>query len=245
MAPKPLIKFDTGVASHAGASFFCEQLALLQLAPTGRRLRILVAGSGEGHEAEYIQRQLSARVCAIDLNFSPAREFDDLPHLAFMYGSVENLPYREQVFDAVFYHHVIEHVENPAASLREIARVLTSSGIMFIGTPNRNRAFSALGSQDNPHWESTILNKCRANLDDWKARLQGRFRNELGAHAGFTLSELDTIMSPLFAKRRWLTREYLLHKYRGHYLESVVKIAATRPLINVTAPSIYALCAKA
>jgi len=30
------------------------------------------------------------------------------------------------------------------------------------------------------------------NLNDWRARLAGRFRNEHGAHAGFTAAELES-----------------------------------------------------
>ena len=39
-------------------------------------------------------------------------------------GSILDLPFADDSFDVVFYHHVIEHVSDPAGSLRELARIL-------------------------------------------------------------------------------------------------------------------------
>lgn len=237
---------QTQVASetHAGAMFFCSQIEALDARAREQRLRILVAGSGEGHEAVRIQERLHADVTAIDPNVTPASGVVTEHGIRFLRASVEALPFRPGSFDAVFYHHVIEHVLEPALSLTEIARVLNPAGWLFVGTPNRGRLMSAVGAHDHTNWDSTMRNKLRENLMDWRARLRGRFRNEYGAHAGFTASELDQMLTARFQVRRWLTKDYLLFKYRDRLVYPAVRLAVSRWLIGLAAPSIYVWCAK-
>ena len=49
--------------------------------------------------------------------------------------------YADASFDAVVCSDVVEHLENPAAALREIARVLRPGGAALVSLPN---AFNAL-----------------------------------------------------------------------------------------------------
>lgn len=44
-------------------------------------------------------------------------------------------------FDAVLFSHVLEHVDCPIHALREIARVLKSSGILILGLPIENNIY--------------------------------------------------------------------------------------------------------
>jgi SAM-dependent methyltransferase len=50
----------------------------------------------------------------------------------------ERLPFSDDSFDSVFMLDVIEHLEKPAAALREINRVLRVGGTLAITTPNAN-----------------------------------------------------------------------------------------------------------
>jgi SAM-dependent methyltransferase len=230
------------VRSHAGVEFFC--LRWNELVRHGPAPRILVVGCGAGHEAAYIQAHLQGLVAAVDANVAPYPKFRTWPSLAFQSADVSALPYADAAFDGVFFHHVIEHVRDPQSSLREIARVLKGSGWLFIGTPNRSRLLSAVGAHEQTDWEATFANKLRENLRDWRARLTGRFRNELGAHAGFTAGELDRLLLPHFCDRRWLTSEYLRFKYRGTRLLPAIRLATLPALRWFVAPSIYAFCRR-
>ena len=234
------------ILTHAGARFCARIWRELAPAGPGRPPRVLVAGCGEGHEAAFLQQRLDARVTAFDLDLeAPPEPPAGLPGLEFRRADVCDLPFDDESFDLVFYHHVIEHVDDPARSLAELARVLRPGGWLFVGTPNRHRLLSAFGAHRQRHWQQTWRNKLLENLADWKARLVGRFRNELGAHAGFSTAGLDRMLARHFADRRWLTAEYLRFKYGDGPLRLPIRVLTLRPLICLAAPSIYAMCRKA
>ena len=232
------------VASHRGAEFFCRWLASADGFTNGSPSRILVAGCGAGHEAAFLQQRFHARVDAIDVELAPDDELTDMADLHFQEASVLDLPFENQDFDAVFYHHVIEHVADPPLSLEEIHRVLRPKGWLFVGTPNRHRLLSSVGAHEQRHWKPSLWNKLVDNVYDWKDRLTGRFRNECGAHAGFSQRELDQMLASHFESRTWLTKEYLRFKFADHRLAQVVRLATLDPFRGFMAPSIYAMCQK-
>ena len=120
--------------SHAGAAFFCEQIAKHEFLQ--RHLpRVLVAGCGSGHEAIAIQDRLDADVDAVDVEDFVDPIYHSQPRTHFQVASVCELPFEDGRFDAIFYHHVIEHVDRPVQSLVELTRVLHPGGYLFIGTP--------------------------------------------------------------------------------------------------------------
>ena len=51
-------------------------------------------------------------------------------------GPIETLPKSAGLFDAVIMHHVIEHVPDPAALLRQVVTLMTPNGILVAITPN-------------------------------------------------------------------------------------------------------------
>jgi len=230
----------SSIHSHAGAAFFCGELKDYYHMP--RPARILIAGCGSGHEAAAIGQHTGSAVEAVDVEpfFQEAQQ--QYSGVNYRVASVCDLPFEDAAFDAVFYHHVIEHVDDPPASLVELRRVIKDDGVLFIGTPNRNRIFSSIGAHTQSEWESTIWNKVKDNLQDWRDRLRGTFRNECGAHAGFTRRELDALAAVHFTRRRWVTASYLRFKYEQHRLRTLFYLATRRPLREVLAPSVYVFC---
>jgi prepilin-type N-terminal cleavage/methylation domain-containing protein len=75
------------------------------------------------------------------------------------------------------------------------------------------------------------------NAIDWKARLRGRFRNELGAHAGFTLSELGGELRSVFSQIDDATLDYYLAQYPNR--ARTVRMLHGSGLGTFAFPSIY------
>ncbi len=53
-----------------------------------------------------------------------------------MLADAHHLPFRNSTFQKTFFIDVIEHVENPTKTLKEIKRVTINNGKIIIGTPN-------------------------------------------------------------------------------------------------------------
>ncbi|MFE3290951.1 glycosyltransferase [Rhodococcus sp. NPDC059234] len=225
--------------THAGAQHFCRTVR--SLGAIGTEPRIFVAGCGKGHEALFIRKELGGSLTGVDVGEEWDPELGSgVTDFELRAGDVLDLPIPDESFDVVFYHHVIEHVSDPAVSLRELARVLRPGGMMYIGTPNRHRVVGYLGSFD-----ATTREKVRWNLSEYRARIAGRFHNEFGVHAGFSEKELRTLLSAQFTDIRFLTGDYLRYKYGGRLPEPVLRAVASRTLCEVTAPSVYAIAWKA
>ena len=223
--------------THAGAQHFCGLMEYL--GTDGSPPRVLAAGCGLGHEARYIQSRLGGEVVGIDMELPDGTAGVD-GGLTIMESSVLELPFPDASFDAVFYHHVIEHVPDAPRSLDELNRVLRPGGWLYVGTPNRHRAVGYVGSYD-----ASLRQKIRWNLVDYRARLQGRFRNEFGAHAGYSQDELRRLIAAAnFTDHRSLTRDYLHFKYGGKLPGAVMSAVADTPIRNVIAPGVYAVARR-
>jgi SAM-dependent methyltransferase len=222
--------------THAGAQHFCGLIEHLRLDGPPR---VLAAGCGLGHEARYIHTRLGSEVVGIDTDLPEGTACVE-DGLTLVEASVLELPFPDASFDAVFYHHVIEHVPDARRSLDELNRVLRPGGWLYVGTPNRHRAVGYLGSYD-----ASLRQKIRWNLYDYRARLKGRFRNELGAHAGYSQDELRRLIAAAnFTDHRSLTRDYLHFKYGERLPGPVMTAVADTPIRNVIAPGVYAVARR-
>jgi ubiquinone/menaquinone biosynthesis C-methylase UbiE len=189
-------------------------LARILSASTDSPVRtILVVGCGKGIEAAVLADALKAEVIGIDIEADfdrIASTFADLSQ-----GDATRITFPDGHFDAVYSFHALEHIPNYRQALTEIRRVLRPGGAWLIGTPNRNRLVGYLGSKS-----ATCLQKIRWNINDWKARLKGKFRNEYGAHAGYSSAELHAELSTVFSEVREITLPY----YRDIYASKKVAI---------------------
>lgn len=197
----------------------------------GRKInRLLVVGCGSGVEAAILSRCLETEVVGIDV----AGDFDaDSARVAELRrGDAMALDFADGSFDFVYSYHALEHIPHPIRALEEIKRVLRAGGCYWVGTPNRLRVIGYLGSKDATLWE-----KLRWNLIDWKAKLTGKFRNELGAHAGFSVSELGGMLADVFPEKRDMTSIYFRTLYSRY--QYVLRALELSGLSTFVYPSVY------
>jgi SAM-dependent methyltransferase len=172
-----------------------------------RAERVLVVGCGSGEECDAIAHLLpGARVTGLDLANGFRRRED--PRVTFLVSDAVALPLPSKSFDFVYSFHALEHVTGGAPhAVAEIARVMRPDGAFFVGVPNRSRLVAYVDS------DSTWRQKIAWNAKDWKDRMRGRFRNEFGAHAGYTERELRELLERRFREVRSERRDYFAGKY--------------------------------
>ena len=191
---------------------------------------VLVVGCGSGIEAAILAQRLKTKVIGIDI----AGSFDTLAatYADLRQGDATCLDFPDESFDLVYSYHTLEHIPDYRKALAEMRRVLTSGGIFCIGVPNRLRLLGYIGSKD-----ATLANKFRWNITDWKARLQGKFRNEYGAHAGYSVNEIRTELGAVFSFTFNITLNYYVEVYCKH--NNLVRLLNKSLLCNYLFPSIY------
>lgn len=167
---------------------------------------VLVVGCGDGNEAAVLARSLGAKVVGIDVNADFNADAAAIADLRV--GDAEELTFEDESFDLIYSYHALEHIRRPTKALEEMYRVLRPGGGVWIGTPNRSRLVGYVGSAG-----STFGQKIRWNWVDWRARIAGRFRNELGAHAGYTSHELKSMLCSVFDNVTEVTDAYFHTMY--------------------------------
>lgn len=194
---------------------------------------ILVVGCGDGLEAQALAEFFGCRVAAIDLG----EDFKARDGVDFQRMDARAMTFGDETFDLVYSFHVLEHILPPEQVVSEIRRVLKPRMPFCLGTPNRRRAVAYVGSPD-----ASFAVKIRWNVADWRARLAGRFRNEFGAHAGFTEKELIALGSRI-GPTTVVSDEYYRRIYEHRDL--VIKSIVTMNLQRIAWPAVYVVGRKA
>lgn len=192
--------------------------------------RLLVVGCGSGIEAAILARALDTKVVGIDV----MDEFDDesMNNATLQVGDAMDMDFDDNSFNFVYSYHALEHIPDPTLALHEISRVLSPDGGFWIGTPNRLRAIGYLGSKD-----ATTREKISWNIADWKARISGRFENKLGAHAGFSRTELCNMLRAEFSIVNEMSDLYFSTVYSGN--RHILNMLRSFRLTNIAYPSVY------
>ena len=190
--------------------------------------KVLVIGCGAGVEVSHLADATGALVIGVDLEVDPRWK---KPNVLLLRADAQRLPFRDGAFEASYCYHVLEHVPHPPQAIAEARRVLASEGAGYFGTPNRARFVGYIGGR------ATTAEKIWWNLIDWGKRLQGRWSNEQGAHAGFTRGELTRLLAASFPQVESVDLPYYLGKYPG--LEQVWRTSFRLGLLRFLAPSVY------
>jgi len=216
------------VGFDSEAAFFCEQLEARRVDARS----VLAIGCGTDEPA-FMAARLGGAVIGVDLTLATRRS---APGVALVRADARALPFRDQVFDAVYCYHVLEHVPGPGAVATEAARVTRLGGVGLFGTPNKSRLVGYLGGR------ATLAEKIRWNVADYALRVRHRWSNEQGAHAGFVLDELDALVRQAFGESEPASLPYYQHKYGR--LARWWRLAFRLGLAAMVAPSVYVIARR-
>ena len=195
---------------------------------------VFVAGCGDGTEASAIRNLLQTNVVGVDSGL--LNEYED-KSLKILNRDLMNLDFPNSSFDLVYSYHVLEHVPDPLVVLKKLSAMLTPEGLLVVGFPNRSRLLGYVGSQN-----ITLANLIKWNLADYRFRIRGKFKNEYGAHAGFTQKEFVSLAKPYFSNINCVSNLYFLDKYKQK--KGWVKFLIKTGLSSFFYPSIYFICRK-
>ena len=206
--------------------------------PVKKEGTILVAGAGLGYEAVLINQEFKLKTVGVDLNIDSNNLFPKKLDLLLQRQDLTSLAFGGNAFDLVYCYHVLEHVADHMAVLKEIYRVLKPGGVLFVGFPNKNRLFSYIGTSQ----KASRLDKIKWNINDYIYRMQGKFENIYGAHAGFTEKEFFKDASSVFETINPVRNKYMYLKYPnlGVFLNCVIKTK----FAEFVFPSNYYICRK-
>lgn len=215
-----------------------KTMAMIQvLRNVGCRPRnILVAGCGTGSEAGTFARAFGVETIGIDIGASFAFDHAGAAPAILMQMDARDLTFADKTFDLVYSFHALEHIPRPADALREMCRVLRPGGHFLLGTPNKSRILGYLNATD------PLLEKVIMNFRDFGMRLQGRWTNEAGAHAGFTSPELNSMCRDAFGDSHDVSEEYYSSLYSSKAW--LVKKVCRSSVSSVLLPCVYVFGSK-
>ncbi|WP_337873427.1 methyltransferase domain-containing protein [Ignavibacterium sp.] len=110
--------------------------------------KILDIGSGEGGTSSILSK--SNLVISIDLSLLRlSRQKQNYKTKNLVNCDAMNLPFRNNYFDIIILQDVIEHLYNYENFLKEIKKVLSEDGVIYLSTPNK---LSIINFLSDPHW---------------------------------------------------------------------------------------------
>ncbi|MFN2469430.1 MAG: class I SAM-dependent methyltransferase [Gaiellaceae bacterium] len=119
---------------------------LVSRVPVDRTARVLDVATGTGAVAIELARATGCTVVGLDQSAEMLRTARERVHAAgfadrieLIEGRAEALPFEDASFDALTFTYLLRYVEEPAATLRELARVVRPRGTMAsleFGVPN-------------------------------------------------------------------------------------------------------------
>jgi len=153
---------------------------------------VLDAGCGSGRVFQHRLAGRVRRVVGVDVTDEPRgnENIDDA-----LKGDLARLPLCAETFDLIVVSHVAEHLTQPEAVFRELARVLRPGGRLLLLTPNRWH-YVPLVARLAPHRLHVALNRWRGvDARDifptvYRANTAGRLRS-LATDAGLTVERLE------------------------------------------------------
>jgi SAM-dependent methyltransferase len=186
---------------------------------------VLDAGCGTGKFAAKRLRGINYFVTGIDVSEVVRQNQQVDSRVA---GSVSSLAFADSSFDVIYGRWLVEHLENPAAAMREFYRVLKPGGRLAVFTTNLLHYYGGT-AKVTPHWFHLWFNRRRGFTEDaifptfYRANTRWRL-GELLAEAGFQKKNIEielvegapAVLSFNFVLHRLgMGYEYLVKRFEG------------------------------
>ncbi len=137
-----------------------EYRAIAQRIAADRPAKVLDWGSGHGQMTDLLTR---AGLNVTAFEYRPDAEggvepMERYPHLSVrLSGDPRRLPFADATFDAALSCGVLEHVEDPDASLEELRRVLIPGGALYVyKLPNRTSYLEAIARRTGMYYHGAF-----------------------------------------------------------------------------------------
>jgi SAM-dependent methyltransferase len=197
--------------------------------------RILDWGCGFGQVSDLLSRaglDVTSFDYAPDSSEPAVRPLERYPHLrVHLTNDPRRLPFNDGAFDAVLSCGVLEHVEDPDASLDEIRRVLEPGGTFYVyKLPNRASYLEAIARRAGLYYHGAL---------EHDRLYDRRSARELLVRHGFVVKELRltnmlplTLTSPLAAHAAtpiWVANRALSAVPGLNLLATNIEVIATQP----------------
>jgi SAM-dependent methyltransferase len=154
--------------------------------------RILSVGCGPAHGLRWLLPFAGSGGAVCGLDVEPAHAENPPEGVEFVVGRLEEAPFPDGSFDAVFALDVLEHLDDDEAGLREALRLVSPSGLLLVTVP----ALPSLwGGQD-------VVSEHRRRYT--KGSLARLFEG-IGI-SGYRVSYFNTLLFPLAASVRLARR---------------------------------------
>ncbi|MBI3941265.1 MAG: class I SAM-dependent methyltransferase [Acidobacteria bacterium] len=100
-----------------------------------RGVRLLDVGSGNGHFLAFM-RDRGWQVCGVEWSRAGVEITRRQFQIDAFHGAVEEAAFPRASLDVITLWHVLEHVRDPLATMREIVRILKPGGVVVVAVPN-------------------------------------------------------------------------------------------------------------
>jgi SAM-dependent methyltransferase len=182
------------------------------------RGRWLDCGCADGGYTSGLAQRGAGQAVGIDLDASRVRRASERlvgsRAVQFCCASSSALPFGDGAFDGVFLNEVLEHVEDEAATLGEIRRVLRPGGYLVVMSPNRWFPFEGHGMRVFgrgipfpipflPWLPSRLTRQVLCARNYWPGELR-----EIVVAAGFQVKTAASIL-PVFEVYPWIPRRVI------------------------------------
>jgi 2-polyprenyl-3-methyl-5-hydroxy-6-metoxy-1,4-benzoquinol methylase len=194
--------------SHYHASFDVDDennSHAVMLRMVGFNKRVLEAGCASGHVSEQLNAQ-GCRVVGVEIDptvVDPALPWLERVVIGDFEGDTAWSQLDGEIFDAVLFGDVLEHLRDPLTTLRESVTHLSPSGIVVISIPNVAHADVKLALLNGtfPYSESGLLDRTHVTFFTKESLLQ------LVKEAGLAVVELCRVTAAVFHTEIAVERE--------------------------------------